>query len=76
MKSTMQYLSLWTREGITDGLGVVRRYHRDTLTLSHYRNPPGDLRRLNKSIHDHENPLIIVYCGDLSGTTVVVMRGG
>jgi hypothetical protein len=64
------------REGITDGLVVVRRHHHDTLMLSHYYNPPGNLRRLTEPIHDHGNPLIIVYCGDLPGTTVMVMRGG
>jgi hypothetical protein len=72
----MQYLLLWTREGITGGLVVVRRRHSDTLTLRHYRNPPGDQRRLTKPIHDHGNPLILVYCGDLPGTTVVVVRVG
>jgi hypothetical protein len=72
----MQYLPSWTREGITGRLVVVRSRHRDTLTLIHYRNPPGDLRRLNEPIHDHGNPLVIVYCNDLPGTTVVFMRSG
>jgi hypothetical protein len=44
---------------------LVRRRHRDTFTLSHYHNPPGDLRRLTKLNYDHGNPLIIVYYGDL-----------
>jgi hypothetical protein len=63
MKSTMRYFPLWTREKNTGGLVVVRRRHHDTLMLSHYHNPPRDLRRLTELIHDHGNPLITVYCG-------------
>jgi hypothetical protein len=41
MKLIMQYFSLWIGEGITSELVVVSRRHRDTLTLSQYRNSPG-----------------------------------
>jgi hypothetical protein len=39
----------------------------------------GDKRRHIKLVHDHGNlvnPLIVVYCGDFPGMTVVVIRGG
>jgi hypothetical protein len=72
MKSTMQHFSLWTGEGITDGLVVVRRYHRDTLTLNHYHVTTGGLKKTHKvNIHSHvhhRNPLIVMYCGVLPYT--------
>jgi hypothetical protein len=36
----------------------------------------GDKRRLTKLIHDHGNPLTMVYCGDFPGMTVLVKGGG
>jgi hypothetical protein len=68
-----------TEEGITSRAMVVRSIASDTLTQIHCRVVEGDKRGLNEPIHDHANhgnPLIVVYCGDLSGTTAVVMRGG
>jgi hypothetical protein len=79
MKLTMQYLPLWTREEITGGLLVVRGRHLDTLTLNHYPETTGGLKKTHKTNnHNHEyhrNPLIVVYCGDLPGM-LLWLKGG
>jgi hypothetical protein len=67
-------LPLWMGEVFTSRHVVVRRRHRDTLTLIHYHVTIGGLRKTHRTnIHDHGyhgNPLIVVYCGDLSCTVM------